>query len=107
MQFALIDEFGAEFATDPPRQPATARLAGREYQGEFGGNLEIFGENPRPAVRHVDDRAVAWQRANPKMHLGAAIVGAALAFPSIRKHRDGHRRSPFGILSRFTENLFE
>jgi len=105
--FALIDEFSAEFAADPPRQPAAAGLAGHEDQREFGGDVEIFRQHAGAAVGHGDDLAVARQRAGAEMHLGAAVIGASLAFPSVRKHCDSHRHPPSRIPGRFTENLLE
>jgi hypothetical protein len=103
----LIDEFGAEFATDPPCQPASAGLSCREYDGELGGNIEIFRHDPGATIRYVEDRAVARQRANAEMHFRAPVAGVPLAFPSIRKHRESQRHSPFGSRSRFTENPLE
>src|SRR3981189_3385320 len=38
----LIDEFSAQFATDPPCQPTLAWAACREYDGELSRNIEIF-----------------------------------------------------------------
>ena len=40
----LIDEFSAQFATDPPCQPTLAGAACREYDGELSRNIEIFGD---------------------------------------------------------------
>ena len=57
----LVDELGAQFATNSPRQPALARLALREDDGELGGNVEVIGDHLDAAIRHVRDRAVARQ----------------------------------------------
>ena len=44
--FDLIEEFSAEFVTDPPCQPALARVARRQYDGEFRGkDVEMFGND--------------------------------------------------------------
>ena len=65
----LIDEFSAQFATDPPCQPTLAWAACREYDGELSRNIEIFGDYLRAAIRHVRDRAVARQRTGPELDL--------------------------------------
>ena len=42
----LIDEFGAEFVTDPPCQSALAGTAGRQDESEFSGKrAEMFGND--------------------------------------------------------------
>jgi hypothetical protein len=99
--------FGAEFAADPPCQPALTGHAGRENDGELGRNFEIFRQDAGAAIGYVDDRAVARQRANAEMQLGAPVIGAPLTFSSIRKECESHNRPPFGSRSRFSKNLLE
>jgi hypothetical protein len=82
----LIDELGAQFATDPPGQLALARVAGRKDDGEFGGNVEIFGDDLDAAVRHVRDYAVARQRAGPELNLRNPSTLTTFALASIYKH---------------------
>jgi hypothetical protein len=84
----LIDEFSAQFATDPPRQPALPRAACREYDGEFRGNIEIFGDHLDAAIRHVRDRAVARQRVAPKLDFCSPRAHEAFALSSILQHVD-------------------
>ena len=67
--FDLIDELSAQFATDPPCQPTLAWATCREYDGEFGWNVEVFGDYLHAAIRHVRDHAVARQRAGPELDL--------------------------------------
>jgi hypothetical protein len=57
----LIDEFCAEFVTDPPCQPALACVIGREDDGEMRGNFEIFRDNLHAAIRNVRNCTVTWQ----------------------------------------------
>ena len=57
--FDLVDKFGAEFATDPPRQTALARMVRREDEGELRRDFQIFGNHLDAASRHVRDCAVA------------------------------------------------
>src|ERR1700716_3721505 len=65
----LIDEFSAQFATDPPCQPTLAGAACREYDGELSRNIEIFGHHLRAHIRHVRDRAVARHRRGSELDL--------------------------------------
>src|SRR3954468_19800906 len=53
--YRLIDEFSAQFATDPPCQPTLAWAACRKYDGELSRNIEIFGDYLCAAIRHVRD----------------------------------------------------
>ena len=77
-----VDELSTEFATDPPRQPAsTARI--RQENGEFVRNVEIFGDHPHPAFGHVNDRAVTRQGANPELDLRHAPICSTIASASI------------------------
>jgi hypothetical protein len=80
--FDLIDEFSPEFATDPPCQPALARTARREYEGELRGNLDIFGDYLNATVRHVRDRAIARQT-GPQLDLRETSAYAPFASTSI------------------------
>ena len=57
----MVDELGAEFASDPPCHPAQARPPCCKDQRELRGHVEIFGDNPHAAVRYVRDGAIAWQ----------------------------------------------
>jgi hypothetical protein len=78
----LVDEFSAEFATDPPCQP-TLPWARREYDGEFSGNFDIFGDDLRAAVGQVRDRAVARQRAVSDLDFRETSAWAPFASASI------------------------
>jgi hypothetical protein len=93
-RFDVIDELSAEFTTDPPCQPTLAWLARREYDGELGGNVEIFRNYPHATVRHVRDRAVALQRAYPELDLRDPSARTTFASASIHQHVDP---SPFPI----------
>jgi len=87
-RLAVIDEFGAEFATDPPCQPTMAPVACPEYEGELSGNVEIFGDDPYPAIRNVRDGAIARQRADPELDFRDPSVWTTFASASIRQHLD-------------------
>src|ERR1700675_1237224 len=87
-RLAVIDEFGAEFATDPPCQPTMAPVACPEYQGELSRNVEIFGDDPYPAIRNVRDGAIARQRADPELDFRDPSVWTTFASASIRQHLD-------------------
>jgi hypothetical protein len=67
--FDLIDEFSAEFVTDPPCQPTLSGAASRQYDGEFSGNFGVFGDYFQATHRHVRDRAVARQRTGRELDL--------------------------------------
>jgi hypothetical protein len=86
--FGLIDELSAEFATDPPCQPALAGAASRQYDGELRGNVEIFGDDLHASVRHVRDRTVARQQARPELDPRKASAITAFASASIHQHVD-------------------
>ena len=88
----MVDELGAEFASDAPCQPAQARAARCKDQRELGGHVEIFSDHPHTAIRYVRDRAIARQRADPKLNLGRPLTGATFALSPIRKHRPTHAR---------------
>ena len=45
LENALVDELSAEFVTDPPCQPALARAAFRQDDGELAGNVEMFRDH--------------------------------------------------------------
>ena len=62
-----IHEFRAEFAADPPSQPALARPARRQDDGELGRNFRIVGDHLDAAVRDIGDLAVARQAAGSKL----------------------------------------
>jgi hypothetical protein len=102
-----VDEFSAEFAADPPRQPAsTARVW--QQNRELVGNLEIFGDHPHSSFGHVNDRAVTRQGADPELDLRHPLVGSTFASASICQHvicpKPGcrfNRRS-----GHFTEEIF-
>src|ERR1700704_5581350 len=85
--FDLVDELGAEFATDPPGQPALAWAAFRQYDGEHRGNFQIFGDHLDAASRHVRDGTVARQ-AGPELDLREAFALATFASASILQHVD-------------------
>jgi hypothetical protein len=105
----VIDEFGAEFATDPPCQPAMAPVACPEYEGELSGNVEIFGDDPYPALRNVRDGAIARQRADPELDFRDPSVWTTFASASIRQHLDPSL-CPIefvGHSAAFTERLLE
>jgi len=57
----MVDELGAEFASDPPCHPAQARPACCEDQRELRGHVEIFGDDPHATVGYVRDGAIARQ----------------------------------------------
>src|SRR5205823_15025813 len=61
----LIDEFGAEFGTNPPCKATLARMVRCENEGEVRGDFQIFGNRLHAAIRYVRDRAVARQRTAP------------------------------------------
>src|SRR5438128_718611 len=81
----MVDELGAELASDAPCQPAQARTARCKDQRELRGHVEIFSDNPH-AIRYVRDRAIARQRADPELNLCRAVTGATFALSPIRKH---------------------
>lgn len=81
----LVDELRAEFTTDPPRQPALARAALGQYDGELRGNFEIFGDHLHAARRHVRDRAITGQ-AGPELDLRETSALASFASASICRH---------------------
>src|SRR5205807_7411472 len=64
------------------------RTALRQNDGELGGNLEMLGDDFHPAIRYVRDRAVARQRACPKLDSCEPSAHTAFAHSSIRKHVD-------------------
>lgn len=82
----MVDELGAELASDAPCQPAQARATRCKNQRELLGHIEIFSDNPHAAIRYVRDRAIARQRAGPKLNLGCSMTGATFALSPIRKH---------------------
>ena len=86
--FDLTDEFSAEFAADPPSQPALARQARRENEGEFRGNFGILGDDLDAAIGDIRDRAVAWQRSGPELDLGEPFAKVTFACSSICQHVD-------------------
>lgn len=45
LENALVDKLSAEFVTDPPCQPALARAAFRQDDGELAGDVEMFGDH--------------------------------------------------------------
>ena len=107
----LVDELSAEFATDPPGQPALARAAVGQDDGELGGNLEMLRDYLDAARRHVRDHAVARQRAGPELDFCNPPARTAFATASIRQHVDPSRyleNAPPGIPSvGFTEESLE
>src|SRR5437879_158977 len=58
----------------------------KDMRGELCGHVEIFGDNLNPAISYVRDRAIARQRANPKLNLCCALKGATFALAPISKH---------------------
>lgn len=86
--FDLVDELSAEFATDPPCQPTLARVACRQDDGEFSGNLGIVGDDLHAALRHVRDHTVAWQRAGPELDLRHPFAWTTFGPPPISQHFD-------------------
>src|SRR5689334_16744161 len=82
---ALVDEFGAEFAPDPPCQAALPGVTRREDDGELRRNLEIFGNHLDAAVRNIRDRAVARQR-GPRLDLRYPPAWAAFGLSAINEH---------------------
>ena len=83
--FALIDKLRAEFATDPPCQPALAWAALGQYDGEFRGNFEILGDDLDATGRDVGNRAVARQPAT-ELDLRETFASATFAAASIHQH---------------------
>ena len=77
-----VDELSAEFATDPPRQPASTARVRQKYR-ELVRNVEIFGDHPHSAFGHVNDRAITRQGADPELDLRHAPIGSAFASASI------------------------
>ena len=86
--FGLVDEFSAEFATDAPCQPTLAGVAGRQGDGEFGGNFGIFRDHLDAALRDVRDHAVARQRADSELNLRDPSALFTFASASILQHID-------------------
>jgi hypothetical protein len=85
--FDLIDKLRAEFATDPPCQPALAWTALGQYDGELRRNFEVFGDHLHAALRHVRDRAITRQ-AGSELDLREASAHASFAATSICQHVD-------------------
>jgi hypothetical protein len=90
---ALIDEFSTELATDPPCQPALARVACRQCDGEYSGNFGIFCDHLQAALRQVGDRAVSRQRTAPELNLRGSSAFLTFASTSIHQHVDPLSRS--------------
>jgi hypothetical protein len=82
----LIDEFGAEFAADPPRQATLTRMVTFEDEGEVRGNLQEFGDHLHATIRHVRDRAVARQRTGAALDFGDPPARTTFDSTSISKH---------------------
>jgi hypothetical protein len=80
----LVDELRAEFAADPPGQPALARASFGQDDGKLRGKVDIFGDHLDAAVRYVRDRTVARQRAGPELNPREASAEATLAFAPVR-----------------------
>ena len=76
-------EFRSELTTDPPRQAALPRIAGREDQGELGRRIKMFGDDLHTAIRNVGDHAVPRQRPGAELNLGEAPAQATLASTTI------------------------
>ena len=68
---------------DPPGQPALARTAGRQDDGEFGGDIEILGDNLYPALRYVRDGAITRQQTGTELDLCEPSAQATLALTPI------------------------
>jgi hypothetical protein len=83
-----VDELGAELVPDLPRQPALTRTTGRQDDGEFRRDLQIFGDHLDAAGRNIGDHAVAWQRPCAQLNFGDAPARAAFALAAIHKHSD-------------------
>ena len=106
---ALINELCADFVPEPPCQLALARPALRHEDGEFAGNVEMFGDDLYTTRRNVGDGAVTRQRTRPELDFGEAPAYAAFALASICKHLI---LTPPGLQAtcyfcRFTEELLE
>jgi len=68
-RFDLIDELSAQLVSDPPRQPAVARLARRKNDGKFRRDFRIFGDNLDAAIRYIRDHAVTRQSTGSELDL--------------------------------------
>ena len=82
----LIDEFGAEFATDAPSQTTAASMIGRKDDGELSGDFDVFRDRLYPTDRNVGDGAVTRQQAGTDLDLGAPRAQLTFASPPICKH---------------------
>jgi hypothetical protein len=60
-----------------------AGAAFRQYDGELGGNIDMFGDHFDAAIRYVRNGTIARQRAGPKLDFGEIPAVAAFAFASI------------------------
>ena len=83
---SLVDEFGTEFAADPPGEAALTGMARRQDDGEFSGNFGVLGNDLHAALRHVGDHAIAWQRAGPELNPGDPSALLSFAFAPIHQH---------------------
>ncbi len=103
----MVDELGAEFASDAPCQPAQARTARCKDQRELRGHVEVFSDDPHTAIRYVGDRAVPRQRADPKLNLCRPVTGATFTLSPIRKHPTHPSLVDFAWLILSFSNLIE
>jgi NDP-sugar pyrophosphorylase family protein len=83
-----IEELRAEFAADPPGEPALTRPALRENHRKFGRNFGIFGDDLHAAIRHVGNHAIARQPAGRKLNFRKASARPTFAAAAIRIHVD-------------------
>ena len=97
-----VDKLGADFMAAPPEHLACAfpdnTVAGQE-QHEFIGSIEPVEEEPRAALGHVDDEAVARWNSNTELDLSQTVEAAAwrpasLLTPSARALVDGSKFWP-------------
>ena len=68
---------------DPPCQPTLAWTAGRQDDGELGGDVEILGDNLYPTLRYVRDGAITRQQTGTELDLCESSTRATLALTSI------------------------
>jgi hypothetical protein len=82
----LIDEFGAELATDPPCQATATRMIGSEYDRELRGDFDVFRHRLDAAGRDVRDGAVTRQQTCTALDLRAPFAQLTFGSPPICKH---------------------
>jgi hypothetical protein len=79
----LVDELCSEFATDTPGKTALAGTALGQYDGEIGGDIDVFGDHLHATVGNIRDRTVAWQGAGPELDLGETPAESTFACTTV------------------------